>query len=237
MENAVQALKMAFAVFVFIIALTLIIIMIGRVNSVSQIVLAHSDKTSYYRYEVYNQNEDKHRIVGLETVIPSLYKYYRENYTVLFLDEQGKPLPLYNSQTDRTLWGSGGSSTTGVIGKYYSSGRDTEAVCSFDVEEETLRHEPWTGKQLDFKINLDAFLQGGYFAYPSGGTDSNGKKGYDYSKNPTSTSRGFIAKYKGKQFRELLGEYTYSIDGTTENSNSSSQKTRKKRIIIYQLQP
>lgn len=242
MENAVDALKMAFAVFTFVIALTIAITMLGQLNDVSKVVLASSDSTTYYDYEII-EDEGQTRIVGLETVIPTLYKYYKENYTVLFLNENGNPLPLYNSQTDRSLWGSGEDPQVGIIGKYYTnnennySSYDTKSVCSFDVEEETLRHEPWTGKPLDFKINLDQFLQGGYFTYPSGGTDKYGNKGYDYSKNPRSTYRGFMKEYEGRQFKEMLGEYTYNVDTTTEDYNAGLQKNRKKRVIIYQLQP
>ena len=106
---------------------------------------------------------------------------------------------LYNSQTDRSLWGSGVNSETGKnvnignIGKYYTSNeseyanRDkNEKVCAFDVDEETIRHEPWTGTGVDFKKNLDAFLYGdirGAFIYPSGALDNDGHvKQYDYAK-------------------------------------------------------
>lgn len=247
MENAVDALKMAFAVFAFVIALTIAITMLGQLNDVSKVVLASSDSTTYYDYEII-EDEGQSRIVGLETVIPTLYKYYKENYTVLFLDKDGSPLPLYNSQTDRNLWGSGANPQVGIIGKYYTDDKnsynknDSNKVCSFDVEEETLRHEPWTGKPLDFKINLDKFLQGGYFAYPSGGTDKYGYKGYNYGKTSTiygksaTNNDGFISKYGGTQFKEMLGEYTYNVDTTAEDYNAGLQKNRKKRVIIYQIQ-
>ena len=35
----------------------------------------------------------------------------------------------------------------------------------------------------------------------------------------------------------MLGEYTYNVDTTTEDYNAGLQKNRKKRVIIYQLQP
>ena len=99
--------------------------MFSQLNHVSQIVLASSDITNFYTYNEVDYGK-RYRIVGLETIIPTLYKYYRENYTVLFLDQNGDPLPLYESQTDRDLWGSGIDPTTGTnpnvgnIGKYYT---------------------------------------------------------------------------------------------------------------------
>ena len=249
MENATDALKIAFAAFIFVMALTIAITMFSQLNYVSQIVLASSDITSFYSYDEVNYGQ-RSRIVGLETIIPTLYKYYKENYTVLFLDQNGNPLSLYESQTDRNLWGSGIDSTTGTnpnvgnIGKYYTTNEnsyaiyDNYAVCAFDVEEETIRHEPWTGNANDFKKNLDAFLNGDYFAYPSGGVDHEGKSGYNYS---DYISNGFMKRYANSKFKETLGEYIYNIsdqftDDEYNYENNELLKQRKKRVIVYQLQ-
>lgn len=229
MENATDALKMAFAVIVFVMALTIAVMMFSQLNQVSKLVVSSSDITRYYEYEIAT-DEEQARIVGLETIIPTLYKYYKENYTVLFLDEDGTPLSLYESQTNKDLWSENGS-----IGKYYTTDEnkytiyDQKPVCAFDVDEEITRHEPWTGSLSDYKENIDAFLNGGTFYYKSGGTDSAGRKGYKYI--------GFINTYKNRKFKETLGEYKYNStnDKNTENT-SSLLKNRKKRVIIYQLQ-
>ena len=84
MENAVDALKIAFAVFVFIVALSLSMFMFTLVGQTSDIVLQSSDVTRFMEYiEVSDMISDE-RIVGLETIIPTLYKYYKENYTIIF---------------------------------------------------------------------------------------------------------------------------------------------------------
>lgn len=232
MENATDALKMAFAVIVFVMALTIAIMMFSQLNQVSKLVVSSSDITKYYEYETAT-DEEQTRIVGLETIIPTLYKYYKENYTVLFLDKGGAPLELYKSQTNQNLW-----SEKGSIGKYYTTDEnkyttyDQKPVCAFDVDEETIRHEPWTGNLSDYKENLDAFLNGGTFYYKSGGTDSAGRKGYKYP--------GFIKDYKNLKFKETLGEYKYNQYNSTEDKDteniSTLLKNRKKRVIIYQLQ-
>lgn len=226
MENSIDALKMAFAILVFVLALTIAVTMFSQLNQVSKLVVSSSDITKYYEYEIAT-NEKQTRIVGLETIIPTLYKYYKENYTVLFLDQNGNPLNLYETQTNVDFW-----SEKGVIGQYYQNNSDNNPVCAFDVDEETIRHEPWTGGLSDYKRNLDAFLNGGTFKYKSGGTDEKGRDGYSYS--------GFIKKYSNKKFKETLGEYRYNItdekNNSTNNIISSLLKNRKKRVIIYQLQ-
>ena len=71
MENATDALKMAFAVFVFVMALTIAITMFSQLNRVSQVVLASSDITTFYSYDEVDYGQ-RSRIVGLETIVPTL---------------------------------------------------------------------------------------------------------------------------------------------------------------------
>ncbi len=227
MDNATDALKIAFAVLVFTIALTISISMFSQLNRVSGIVISSADNTKYYEYKI-TTDEQKSRIVGLENIIPTLYKYYKENYTVLFLRENGEPLNLYESQMNRKLW-TDVNSDLKVIGKYYKNNSNNNPVCAFDVDEETIRHEPWVGTPSDYKENLDAFLYGGSFKYKSGGVDANGKDGYTYTK-------GFIERFSDKKFKETLGEYYYSLSTDVEGNTNELLKNRKKRVIIYQLQ-
>lgn len=48
MENASDALKIAFAVFVFIIALSIVFSLISKVKETADAILVYSDKTTYY---------------------------------------------------------------------------------------------------------------------------------------------------------------------------------------------
>lgn len=103
MENAVDALKMAFAVMVFVMALSLAIYMFSQARETADIVLHSSDVTQYMSYEQVAKGSEK-RIVGLESIVPTLYKYYKENYTVIFRDSDGKFLELYETETDPETW-------------------------------------------------------------------------------------------------------------------------------------
>lgn len=91
------------------------------------------------------------------------------------------------------------------------------------MDEETKRHEPWTGSVEYYKKNLDAFLSGTEFVAPSGNSNLN------YKYEDLVGLGGFIGKYGDKKFIENLGEYEYDVD------NSESTRSNKKRIIIYTL--
>ena len=54
MENATDALKMAFAVIVFTMALTIAIIMFSQLNQVSKIVISSTDITQYYENKLFS---------------------------------------------------------------------------------------------------------------------------------------------------------------------------------------
>lgn len=76
MENASDALKMAFAVFVFIIALSIVFSLLTKIKETADMVLFHTDKTNYYEWET--GTLDNGRVVGEDTIISSLYKQQKE---------------------------------------------------------------------------------------------------------------------------------------------------------------
>ena len=79
MENAVDALKISFAVFVFIFAIVITFSMISKAVTTSDVVLYYTDETSFYEYEA---SKEENREVDVSTVITTLYKTYEENVTV-----------------------------------------------------------------------------------------------------------------------------------------------------------
>lgn len=119
-ENATSALNMAFAVIVLVIALSLAIYMFSMVASTSETLAFYSDSTIYYdnvelvKYcsncsevnpsknvycdncgNIFTADEDAlvngtARIVSAETIIPTLYRYYKENFCVKICDENRK---------------------------------------------------------------------------------------------------------------------------------------------------
>lgn len=218
MENAVDALKIAFAVFVFIIALSLTMYMFSRARETADIVLHSSDVTEYMQYEEITSDTAGNRIVGIESIIPTLYKYTKENYTVVFRNANGSFMKLYETKAP-------GTNNFDWKSKYYPIGENSKSICSFDVNEETTRQEPWTGNPQETKKMLDTFINGG-------------KITYNYSNNSYEVDfgRGFLQEHKNDKFIESLGEYTYNEKDTDEGNSDNLTKNKKKRVIIYTLQ-
>ena len=96
MENATDALKMAGAVLIFVLAISIIILAFGQVRETADIILDYKDReTTYIYYD--NQYDDEGnlitvRTVSLETIIPTIFRAYLENYKVVF---EGLDYPIY----------------------------------------------------------------------------------------------------------------------------------------------
>lgn len=235
MENATHALLMAFAVIVFVIALTVSMVSFNNVKRVSDIVLYTKDETNYYEYQGAKNKAAENRIVGLETIIPTLYKYYKENYTVVF--KKGKYdydtgeisnseyLPVYKTSANRN-WQ---ASYNTLMNTKYEIDKPNEQIFSFDLDEETLRHEPWTGSNDKIKNNLDCFLNGDTYINPN-----NNENYINYSKNPLEIG-GFISKYRTAKFVETISEYRYDSSQKNDTTLSTLTKEKTKRMIIFTL--
>ena len=134
MENAVKALEYAFAVLVFVIGLSASIYMLSEVKNTSDIVFSRVDTKQFYtdvlipadeleiegktpsgdvtEEELRELNENGRikyngRIVNVETIVPTLYRYYKENYIVEFYDLEGNNIikfDLSQETTTRQLW-------------------------------------------------------------------------------------------------------------------------------------
>ena len=98
MENATDALKMAFAVLIFVIALSITFILIGYTKETADTILSYSDRTSYM-----DPDEGK-RLVSVDTVISALKnRVDQASYIVIeenglqYIDENG------NAKTTNTF--------------------------------------------------------------------------------------------------------------------------------------
>lgn len=98
MENASEALIMAFSVLVFVLALSISIHSFGQARATSEMIMERSDSTFDTTY-IDTDNELLQdvdasgekivtRTVGAETIIPTLYRAYEENLVIVFAGQE-----------------------------------------------------------------------------------------------------------------------------------------------------
>lgn len=88
MENAADALKMVLGMFMFVLGLSVFFYMTNQVRATSDIVLFESDKTNFYNMDkLKGINTDGNRQVGIDAIIPNVYRYYTENIGITIIDK------------------------------------------------------------------------------------------------------------------------------------------------------
>ncbi|MBR3163651.1 MAG: hypothetical protein IKF17_06110 [Clostridia bacterium] len=98
MENASDALHMAFGVLIFVLALSITMSSFSIVRVAADTILYNSDRETGYTYVKYQDesgNLQTERIVGKETIIPTLNRIFMENYIIRFRDRNGNAMTVY----------------------------------------------------------------------------------------------------------------------------------------------
>ena len=106
MENGIQALKIASGMLIFVIAITITISAFTSASQAINRIFAMKDSEEYVT--VIGEDGKEHylnyvdfradggtREVGVETIIPSIYRAYKENYAIYFYKSNGEPFILY----------------------------------------------------------------------------------------------------------------------------------------------
>lgn len=247
MENAVEALKMGFAVLVLIAALSLAIFSFTKVRETTDAITSGADIKEYYQQlslgdtGVSSNNALSSRIVGVETIIPTLYRYYKENYTILFYTGE-----KYNKDTGKF------EGNINPMTIYYSEASDeylkkstltvnssSTAIYGFDIQDEQIRREPWSANQetsfnfiKEFVNRINGENGTKYYSsrmsnssYQTGqnkyGTDNNGTYYQLRFKFGTTKydSNGLIGIGQDYKFVERYGEYNYENITNDQGAN------------------
>ena len=143
MENAVEALKMAGFMLLFIIALSITMITLTQAKTTSDSLVKNQDRQQSYQYiEVTGDlSKSLSRTVTLADIIPTLYRYAQEDYAVQFYTSSGSPLYIYES----------GQIKNGVPVKKNDLDLDTEHW----IENGETRYEDWRGNTTKIKQHVD----------------------------------------------------------------------------------
>lgn len=171
MENASDAMKMAFGMLIFVAALSIAVFSFSKVRQTSAQITKKTDEKEYYDQLRFEENEESvwalsSRVVGVETVIPTLYRYYKENYTIVFYRGTGyneangtfskiEPLTLYYTETGPTYL----AKSSLRVSKELETGNG-RAIFGFDKQDEQTRNEPWNATEnIDYNF-MKAFING-----------------------------------------------------------------------------
>lgn len=125
MENAVEALKTAAAVLIFVIALTTSFTMFSQAKETADSVLRSQDTQEYLEAaeldngklytsstsikgengesSIAGMTTDGYRIVGVDDVISTIYRYSLEKYGVTLIKSSGEVIARFDSNTENVM--------------------------------------------------------------------------------------------------------------------------------------
>ena len=134
MENATEAMKMAFGVLMFVLALTISISCFSQARTAVDSIVTLRDRETQYTYV--KPSATLNRTVGIDTVITTMYRAYKENFKIYF----------YNSYTSEEI------NETLVLYNYYDSNGNVTPVNYVDLEKEILPNANEAIKHLDILL-------------------------------------------------------------------------------------
>lgn len=193
MENAIDALKIAAGVLMFVLALTISISCFSQANESVTAIVKMNDNEFKIAFDNIQPSNNLTRIVGIETILPTMYNAYEksESFVIYFKDSDGNPMPIYYK-------------TNG------SNEREKDAL-NEDITVD------YIGTRLenydDYVKHLDMILAGkdNYKI-----VDEDFVNKYSNQFIDTKYPNGFLDYIKDKKFEEKLGEY-YESGGKTTN--------------------
>ena len=236
MENLSHALYLAAAMLAFVVAFTAALILVNKLNSTASEIVYSLDGSYYDSFSLRSlieDNEDRNRarIVGIDTIIPTLYRYYKESFAVKILDKDGNLLQYFDKTTEGDVNSAKNAAQNSATNTAELNKRRA-LLALYDNQSLPcyMFGAPWLANVTrDAKTRVDMYIAGetGYI---------NNVK-IDYSSNN-------LLLYKGDKFKEIFTQYAYEGDTVTNpNDNDEEEITAitgnkqiaTKIIIIYQL--
>lgn len=110
MENAADALKIGFAIMVFMIALSIMFIMVSKIKTTSDVILYRIDRSNYQDHV----DSSVDREVETSDVISTLYRYYKESIAVTIVVKSAHYPGTYVFNRTNELFEFGGQKYTSL---------------------------------------------------------------------------------------------------------------------------
>jgi len=233
MENAVDALKMAGAAALFILAFSIAMTMFTRARQTTDAVLDNLNLEDFFQ-KVDPLKSNVTREVGIETVIPTLYRYAQSdaNIRIRILDKDGTEHQVFDQSLDSDI-----AQAASIVPNsesdtpYY---QEIRSKYNTKNKKAYLFEAPWRHQNdSSYRIErINAYIYGIKMKHLP-------EVAYDGTKEPTS-QKGLLKlllNSTSKIFEESYIEY--NISGTVEKDEYGEEIVTKpastKVIITYKL--
>lgn len=214
MENAVDALKMAGAALLFIIAFSISMMMFSRARETTDAVLDNLRIKDFFP-KVESLSTNITRKVGIETIIPTLYRYAQsdDNIRVRILSQTGEELQVFDQEIESIVrLGSPSDEYEIYIAQQYNN----------PAKPAYMFQAPWQGQVSQYRLErINAYINGTTAKHmPNLNYTSNNLKRY----HDKIFEESYLEyRTSGKVYTDELGEEIVTIPAST------------KIVITYQI--
>lgn len=228
MENVTHALFLAFAMFTLVLGLSFGIYILRNMTTVSTALIKSTDHTLDYQTVSYNSSDKTQkftRIVGVDTVISTLYRYYKENFSVEIYNNSKELVQVFDLTIENIL---AGNNTQDLEWQSYNNLYNTQKNGKPPILCD-LYNAPWIVNHEYTKQRVDMYIAGKKSYINGVLIDYEGDKGLPgLIENSDTFEEQFIQyTYDGQTISDSLGEDIESITGNARAEN---------KIIIRYIQ-
>lgn len=252
MDDAIQALMIAFSALVFVLALSIAIYLIQSVTKTSEYLTYQADSTKFYdnvdlekrdgesdeaylerKAEIYKSSI---RYVSIETVVPTLYRYCKENFCVKIYSANNKLIQVFDVNLEGKVRTASGDTRSNENSeddelrqnwayKNIYNNKDKFFPNTWGNDDTTgyyLFGAPWLGSTENIKARVDLFVKG--------------EKGYinnvevDYQNNMFANRLKEVEQYKTL---DAEGKVIWNNGMTEEEFNKINKFQLSEQFISY----
>ena len=211
-ENIADALKMAGSVLLFVMGLSIAILAFSQAWESMDIVLSYSDRESLSiegnpRFYYLSKDNDTSRYVGKETIIPAIYRAYKENYKIVF-----------KFPDDYYLFKQEVKNAKGL--------NEEKKISTLDLANQSLSSD------LASRQFLNGIIYGD-FEYENEKSKNDYINKFKITPNDISLYQYLTEKESTYKIKEYLG--TYYIEDVNGTSEVNAVNKTEKRVITYEF--
>lgn len=211
-ENIADALKMAGSVLLFVMGLSIAILAFSQARESMDIVLSYSDRESLSiegdsRFYYLSNDNDTSRYVGKETIIPAIYRAYKENYKIVF-----------KFPDDYYLFKQEVKNAEGL--------NEEKEISTLDLANQSLSSD------LASRQFLNGIIYGD-FEYENEKSKNDYINKFKITPNDISLYQYLTEKESTYKIKEYLG--TYYIEDVNGTSEVNAVNKTEKRVITYEF--
>lgn len=229
MENAADALRIGAWVLIFVLALSVSINALTQAKQAADKIIMYNDREYDYSY-ITGNNANTQRTVSIQTIVPTIYRAYKENYKVILDEDTIKGILPH-----------------GLYGRWDDVDKEYKPIYYIDLEKEAVSDLKISEDDEDWLTLKEYFIRRILYGNAAKLADADKENwckmqlsriNWSDTKYPINDKGLFGAiktiEIQNKKLIEYLGVY-YQEEAEKGATTTPNANKTEKRVITYKL--